>query len=84
MALGPVNAGTTDYNSLSGKPSAFNPTSHTSTSTTYGKGDGSYYGHVKLSDSINSSSGASSGVAATPYAVKQAYDLANRALTAAG
>lgn len=53
------------------------PTSHASTSTTYGAGTGSNYGHVKLSDATNSTSGASSGVAATPAAVKAAYDLAN-------
>lgn len=34
-------------------------------------------GHVKLSDSAESTSAASAGVAATPKAVKTAYDLAN-------
>ena len=52
------------------------PTSHASSATTYGAGDGSNYGHVKLSDSTTSISGTSDGVAATPAAVKTAYDLA--------
>ena len=34
--------------------------------TTYGIGTGTLYGHVKLSDAINSTSGVSSGIAATP------------------
>ena len=51
------------------------PTSH---------GDSSNYGHVKLSDSTNDTSGESSGVAATPLAVKKAYDMAQKALEAAG
>lgn len=50
------------------------PTSHASTSTTYGKGTGSNYGHLKLSDSTSSSSSTDGGVAATPAAVKAAYD----------
>lgn len=49
------------------------PTSHASTSTTYGKGTSSNYGHVKLSDSTSSTSGAASGgTAATPMAVSEA------------
>lgn len=53
------------------------PTNHASTSMAYGAGSSGYYGHVKLSDSHTSTSGATSGVAATPSAVKSAYDLAN-------
>ena len=53
------------------------PTNHAVSTTTYGAGTGSNYGHVKLSDSTSSTSGASSGIAATPAAVKAAYDLAN-------
>lgn len=53
------------------------PTSHASVNTTYGVGSGTNYGHVQLSDSINSSSGTSGGIAATPSAVKSAYDLAS-------
>lgn len=52
------------------------PTNHASTGTTYGKGDGSNYGHVKLSDSTSSTSAAASGVAATPKAVKDALAAA--------
>lgn len=56
------------------------PTAHASTGTSYGIGTSSNYGHVKLSASTSSTSGASSGIAATPSAVKAAYDLANSAL----
>ena len=55
-------------------PTSITPTSHASPSTTYGLGNGSNYGHLKLSDSITSTSGVSSGVAATPAAVKAAAD----------
>ena len=55
------------------------PTSHASSATTYGKGDSTNYGHVKLSDSTDSTSGVADGIAATPAAVKKAYDLANNA-----
>lgn len=61
--------------------SAKAPTSHRSTATTYGSGTTTYYGHVKLSSSVSSTT--TSGVAANPYAVKQAYDLANTANTRA-
>lgn len=53
------------------------PTSHASTGTSYGVGTSSNYGHVKLSDATNSTSAASAGIAASPAAVKAAYDLAN-------
>lgn len=59
------------------------PISHASSSTTYGKGTDALYGHVKLSNSVDSTSGASSGVAATPAAVKKAYDAATAAQTTA-
>lgn len=65
------------YDLASGKA----PTSHASTATTYGAGTSSNYGHVKLSASTSSTSGTSGGVAATPSAVKSAYDLANKAVT---
>ena len=57
------------------------PTNHASTATTYGKGTLTNYGHVKLSDSILSTSDTAGGTAATPGAVKKAYDLANRAVS---
>lgn len=57
------------------------PKSHASSATTYGKGTSSNYGHLKLSASTSSTSGESGGIAATPSAVKSAYDLANTANT---
>ena len=51
--------------------------SHASSGTTYGTGTGSNYGHLKLSDSTSLVSGTSGGIAATPSAVKSAYDLAS-------
>lgn len=55
------------------------PTNHASTAATYGAGSSSNYGHVKLSASTSSTSAESGGIAATPSAVKSAYDLANTA-----
>ena len=52
---------------------------HASTTTNYGVGNASNYGHLKLSASTSSTSGESAGIAATPSAVKSAYDLANTA-----
>ena len=50
------------------------PTSHASTATTYGVGNASNYGHVKLSDTYNSKIGyASSGLGASQVAVYGAY-----------
>lgn len=66
--------------SLSGKA----PTSHASSATTYGMGTGSNYGHVKLSDSTSSTSAASAGIAASPKAVKAAYDKAVEAANSGG
>lgn len=60
------------------------PTNHASSATTYGTGTSSNYGHLKLSDSTSSTSGTSGGIAATPSAVKTAYDLADSANTTAG
>lgn len=48
------------------------PASHASSSSTYGTGTSSLFGHVKLSDATNSSSSSSSGIAATPKAVNDA------------
>lgn len=59
------------------------PTSHASTATTYGVANASQYGHVKLSDAANSSSGVTGGVAATPAAVKAAKDAADAAQSSA-
>lgn len=54
------------------------PTYHQSSLTIYGKGTSSAYGHVKLSDSTDStSSAATGGIAATPKAVSDALRMAN-------
>lgn len=52
------------------------PTNHASGATTYGVGDATNYGHLKLSDSVNSSNSTGNGCAATPKATKTAYDKA--------
>lgn len=52
------------------------PTSHASTATTYGVGNASNYGHVKLSDSTTATTAASGGTAATPKAVSDALAAA--------
>lgn len=56
------------------------PTSHASTATTYGVGDASNYGHVKLSDIYTSNvGGASNSLAASQSAVWNAYNALNNA-----
>lgn len=58
------------------------PISHAVAATTYGKGTGTVYGHVKLSDTYTSSVGdASSGVAASQKALFDAYSTLNSNLT---
>ena len=52
------------------------PLNHASTGTTYGVGDATNYGHLKLSDSVSSSDSTGNGCAATPKATKTAYDKA--------
>jgi hypothetical protein len=59
------------------------PNNHASTATTYGLGTTNNYGHLKLSDSTNSTSDISKGVAATPNAVRKTYELADTANTTA-
>lgn len=59
------------------------PTSHASTGTTHGVGNATQYGHVKLSDAVDSASGASGGVAASSAAAKTAYDKGVEAKTVA-
>ena len=56
----------------------FAPIPHDSTATTYGAGSGTKYGHVKLSASHTSDLGVGDGTAATPSAVKAAYDAGVR------
>lgn len=53
------------------------PTSHASPYLTYGAANATNYGHVALSDLVTSGSDSDTPVAATPKAVKTAYDLAN-------
>ena len=57
-------------NEITGLQNSKAPNNHASGETTYGKGSSSVYGHVKLYDGVDSDSGANSGVAATPAAVK--------------
>lgn len=53
------------------------PSTHASSSTSYGVGSDSLYGHLKLSDSTSdTTSGVSAGIAATPKAVSAALTSA--------
>ena len=57
-------------------PTDFPPKSHASTTTTYGQGDASNYGHVKLSDTYSSkqaSAAAANGIGASQNALYNAY-----------
>lgn len=58
--LGEISGGglSVDWADITSKPSSFNPTSHSSSSTTYGVGTGSNYGHNKVIDNLNQSSNA--------------------------
>lgn len=69
----------TAHQDISGKA----PNNHASTASTYGLGNSSYYGHLKLSDSTSSTSSTGGGVAATPAAVKAAYDASSGKATKA-
>lgn len=54
------------------------PKSHASTATTYGQGNASNFGHVKLADGYTSSAGAAAnGVAASSKALADAYSVLN-------
>ena len=58
------------------------PVNHASGETTYGVGNGSTYGHLKLSDSTTDATlDASKGFAATPAAVKAIRDIAVSSFT---
>lgn len=59
------------------------PTNHAAVGTAHGIGTAEKYGHVKLSDAADSTSAADAGVAASPRAVRAAYDCAAAAATAA-
>ena len=62
------------------------PKSHAATATTYGSGTSSNYGHVKLTDTYSvttpnaSTNGANTGIAASAYALQQAYNTLNSKL----
>ncbi len=53
----------------------FDPIDHAVNDVRYGLGSPEAYGHVKLSDDLDSASDSSQGVAATPKAVRDASDL---------
>lgn len=57
---------------------------HRSVSTEYGMANATYFGHAKLSDATDSPLGASDGFAASPKAVKKAYDQAIAASSISG
>lgn len=58
------------------------PNNHASQDTTYGIGDTVNYGHVKLSDDTESTSGANDGIAATPNMVNMLVQDVQSKLTA--
>jgi len=84
-----VMTATLDYEGWSGSEDEpggtqeYAPIDHAVNDTTYGKGTIAQYGHVKLSDAMDSYDGSTSGIAATPLAVKTAYDKAKEAANAA-
>lgn len=57
------------------------PKNHANSSTTYGVGSSTLYGHLKLSDAVNSTSGVAGGFAATPAAVRTTYNLCRTVFT---
>lgn len=57
------------------------PINHAVSTGTYGLATGALYGHVMLSDRIDYSSNKGNGVAATPEAVRLAYEKANSGIT---
>ena len=61
---------TATNDSITGLTNSKAPKMHASDTPSYGVGTDSQYGHVKLSDSTSSTSGAGAGIAATPAAVK--------------
>lgn len=82
-----VSYGTTAGTACQGNDSrlsdARTPKSHAATATTYGSGTSSNYGHVKLTDTYSvdnpnaSTNGANTGIAASAYALQQAYNTLN-------
>ena len=76
-------AGTACQGNDSRLSNARTPKSHAATATTYGSGTSSNYGHVKLTDTYSvttpnaSTNGANTGIAASAYALQQAYNTLN-------
>lgn len=76
-------AGTACQGNDSRLSDARTPKSHAATTTTYGGGNSSNYGHVKLTDTYSvttpnaSTNGANTGIAASAYALQQAYNTLN-------
>ena len=85
-----VSYGTTAGTACQGNDSRLSdsrtPKSHAATATTYGSGTSSNYGHVKLTDTYSvttpnaSTNGANTGIAASAYALQQAYNTLNSKL----
>lgn len=71
-----ANQGVTDAANALAEANKKAPIDHASTNTTYGLGTADKYGHLKLSDAVDSTKTTSDGTAATPKAVKTAYDKA--------
>lgn len=72
-------AGTACQGNDSRLSNARTPIAHASAATTYGVGNASNYGHVKLSDTYTSSVGASaSAIGASQAALYNAYDVLNK------
>lgn len=69
-----INGHTHTKSNITDFPTSMTPTAHTDSNGDYGKATTSVYGHTKLSTSTSSTS---TSLAATPSAVKSAYDLAN-------
>ena len=57
------------------------PINHAVSDTKHGIATNSEYGHVKLVDDINAVYDSTSGIAASPLAVKGVYDIASKAIT---
>ena len=56
------------------------PINHASSEIKYGISTGTEYGHVKLIDDVNAVYDNTSGIAASPLAVKKVYDIAKSAI----
>lgn len=64
------------YQGGSSLATLYSPIAHASSSTTYGVGNSTNYGHLKLSDSTSSTLSVTDGTAATPNAVRLSLDAA--------